>query len=228
MKTQIHLLLGLALVLSSKAALAHGVTNAKASELSLHRVERLVALCNLGDPNQPHNMPGMPGYDPTKCKNDPSKPKKGIDPDYQNKVAGLITMTLAHQNEDEPSFKTTVFQYKSQDGSQRAVEIILDEEGRPLTYQELAGGPAQNAPTWPDKDATTLSENALHYVLEGAVTKPELKPYNEKLTSLAITQGKNAQGQTVAAVDFTADGETKALRVRVKTNGDFDSAEFIN
>jgi len=227
MKSKINLLFGLTLIFSSKAVFAHGVTLAKASELSLHRVERLVALCNLGDANQPVNIPGQPGYDPTKCKNDPNKPKKGIEPDYQNKPIGLVIIALAHQNEDEPSFKTTVFQYKAQDGTQRSVDIILDEEGRPLSYQENAGGLAYNAPAWPDKDATTLSENALHYILEGAVTKPELKPYSEKLKSFSIVPGKNAQGQLVAVVDFTADGEAKILRVRMKTNGDFDSAEFV-
>ena len=228
MKTQLSLILGLILVVNSKGVFAHGMTKAKASELSLHRIERLVALCNLGDPNQPLNIPGQPNYDPTKCKNDPSKPKKGISPDYQNKIASLTMEVLSHENEEDPTFKSTVYQYKSEDGSQKAVEIILDEEGRPLSYQEIAGGEPLSAPSWPDKDPTTLSENAFHTILEGSVTNPELEPYNEKLTGFTIVPGTNSQGEQVAVVDFVAEGETKILRVRMKTNGDFDSAEFVS
>lgn len=216
------------LIANSKVAFTHGVTSAKASELSLHRVERLVALCNLGDPNQPLNIPGQPGYDPAKCKNDPNKPKKGIDPNYQNKISNLSIEILSHENEEEPSFKATVYQHKSEDGSQKAVEIILDAEGRPLSYQEINGGVPLNAPIWPDKDPTTLSENALHYILEGAVTNPNLKLYNEQLKSFSLIQGTNAKEEMVAIVDFMAEGEAKILRVLMKLNGEFDSSEFIS
>lgn len=228
MKTQLSLILGLILIANSKVAFTHGVTKAKASELSLHRVERLVALCNLGDPNQPLNIPGQPGYDPAKCKNVPNKPKKGIDPDYQNKISNLNIELLPHENEEDPSFKATVYQHRSKDSSQKAVEIVLDEEGRPISYQEINGGVPHAAPVWPDKDPTTLSENALHYIFEGSVTKPELAPYNENLTSFTIVSGTSADEQQVAVVDFLAEGETKILRVRLKLNGEYDSAEFVS
>ncbi|MBX9767416.1 MAG: hypothetical protein K2X47_09110 [Bdellovibrionales bacterium] len=227
MKSQFKVILGLGVLLGSSAALAHGVTNAKASELVLHRMERLVALCNLGDPKQPHNMPGMPGFNPAKCKNDPTKPKKGIDPEYETSLIGLTIEALAHQNEDEPSFKGVIYQYKAQDGTQRALEIILDEEGRALTSKEIPGGAAALAPIWPDKDATVLSEYALHFVTGSAAAKPELKPYNEKLKSFTILPGKNALGQLEAVVDFIAEGETLKLRVHMKPNGDVDSAELV-
>jgi hypothetical protein len=220
--------LGLVLFANAELALAHGVTNAKASELSLHRIERLVALCNLGDANRPINIPGRAGFDVTKCKNDPTKPKKGINPDFQNKIFRLNVEALPHQNEEEPSFKTIVTLYKTGEGNHRALEIFLDEEGRPLTHQEISEQENTAELVWPDKDSATLSENALHYILEGAVTKPELKPYNENLQYLTITQGTNAQGQLVAIVDFVSTGVTEILRVRMKTNGEFDSAEFIN
>ncbi len=223
----ISVLGGLALLGSSNLAFAHGVTNAKAVELAFHRVERLVLLCNLGDASLPHNMPGMPGYDPTKCKNDPSKPKKGIDPDFQNKLQSITMTLLPHNEEDEPSFKATVYQYKAADGTQQSVEIILDEEGRPLSYTVGAGGPAASAPTWTDKDPTTISENALHYVLEGSVTDPKLRSYNEGLTRLTINPGTNSAGQAVAVVDMERTEAEPILRVRMKLDGNFDSAEYI-
>ena len=220
-------LVGFVLCGSSNLVFAHGVTNAKALELAFHRVERLVLLCNLGDAALPHNIPGMPGYDPSKCKNDPSKPKKGIDPDFQNKLQTITMALLPHNEEDEPSFRATVYQHKAADGTQQNVEIIMDEEGRPLSYTVGTGGPAANAPTWTDKDPTTISENALHYVLEGSVTDPLLRSYNEGLARLTINLGTNSAGQAVAVVDMERTEAEPILRIRMRVDGNFDSAEYI-
>lgn len=229
MEKKFGLMLGLLIFMNHHLAFGHGVTLAKAAELSLHRLERLVAVCNLGDAKLPINIPGQPGYDSTKCKNDPSKPRKGITPDYQYKFFSMSVEGLAHQNEDDPSFKATAYQFKSHNGAQKAVEIILDDEGRPLSYQEVAGDVSQSAPVYQDNDPTTLSENALHYLLNNVGTKPELSPYNLKLQSFTILPSLDNGGRIVGAViDFSANGESKLLRMRMKANGDFDSLELVS
>jgi hypothetical protein len=223
-----ELLVGVCII-ASPSIFAHGVTLAKAAELSLHRVERLVALCNLGDATQPINIPGKPGYDATKCKNDPSKPKKGIDPNYQNKIAGLSIEFLAHENEEDPTFKSVISQKVLADGILRKIEIILDEEGRPLSSIEspLVKATAETPVVWTDKDPTTLSENSLHYVIDNVATKPELVPYSDNLKSFSISQVKTAQGEVVAEVKYVAQNVTEILFVNMKLNGDFHSAKVV-
>jgi len=198
MKRSIQMVLGLGLLgamLGGNAAFAHGVTNAKAAELALHRVERLVIL-------------------------------KKIEESFQSKPQSVKVEAIAHQNEDDPSFKTTVYQVPGQDGSQKSIEIVFNEEGKTIKYTVNAGSDAVNAPTWGEKDATTLTENALHYVLDNAAVKPELVPFSQRLSTLKLSPGTNAAGAPVALVEMGAAANDGVLRVRIKLDGTFDSAEI--
>lgn len=178
------------------AAWAHEVPAAKAAELALHRVERLVILRKIEEP-------------------------------FQSKFKNLRLEPIAHQNEDEPSFKATVFQYPGVDGTQKSLEIIMNAEGKALSHAVKAGADASGAPSWPDKDPVTLSENALHYVIENAINKPELVPFNERLSGFAITEGTNAAGDRIGLVSMSATDSGQILNVRVKLDGTFDSAELV-
>ncbi len=221
-------ILGVLASLQSSRAEAHGVSLAKATELVLHRIERLVILCNLGDSTQPVNLPSQPAYDPSRCKNDWSKPKKGIEPNYQNRLVAMTIDLIAHTEEEEPSFRGVAFQAKGPDGLQKSVTIDLDEEGRPVgkEIEKMASFSSVETFAWPDKDVTTLTENALHFVLEGAANLT-LAPYFQGLSSLVVTPGKNAAGELVASVDMKISDQEPVLRVRIKPNGDFDSSEIV-
>ncbi len=98
-------------------------------------------------------------------------------------------------------------------------------------FNVKAGGPAKGAPTWPveEKDAATLTESASHYILDNWETKEELKLYNEKLVGLTLSKAVRETGEILAQVDFeVSDKEAPKLRVFVKAaDGNFDSAEFI-
>jgi hypothetical protein len=157
-----------------------------------------------------------------------TKPAKGIDPDFQNKVRNVELTLLAHDNEEDPSFKITARQYPGSDGSQRTVDIVLDEEGRPLTNTVTAGAAPMNAPVWADKDPTTISENALHYVQETAVTDATVRRYAGSMTQLSITPGVNASNVAIAVVDARINSALPILRIRMKLNGEFESAEYVN
>ncbi len=182
--------------LFGNTALAHEVSNAKAAELSLHRVERLVIL-------------------------------RKIEEGFETKARNLALSLIPHDDEAEPSFQATVSQWPGTDGTQRSVEIVMNAEGKTLKHTVVAGAEPANAPVWPDKDAVTLAENALHYVIEGAVTKPEVVPFNENLTGFTLSQETNAEGAAGAVVDFRSSADARVLRVRVKADGTFDSAELI-
>src|SRR5438105_2992967 len=54
-----------------------------------------------------------------------------LDAGFQTLIKGLSVVELAHQTEEDPSFKTVITQYAGNDGTAKSVEIVLDEEGRP-------------------------------------------------------------------------------------------------
>jgi hypothetical protein len=199
MKRSIQIVLGLGFLgamFGGNAAFAHGVTNAKAAELSLHRVERLVIL-------------------------------RKIEDSFQSKPQSIKVEAIAHQNEEDPSFKATIYQVAGADGTQKSIEIVLNEEGKTIKYTVNAGADAVNAPVWADKDATTLTENALHYVLDNAAAKPELVPFSQSLSLLKLSPGTNSANVAVAVVDMKATANDGVLRIRVKLDGTFDSAEVV-
>ncbi len=185
------------LLLQVGAAQAAPISQAKAAELSLHRVEKLVIL-------------------------------KKIEAGFQDQIEGLTVEAIAHTAPDQPSYRTVAAQWPASDGSQKKVEIILAEDGKPISFTVLPGGgdPA-NAPTWSGQDPTTLSENSLHYVLENAANDVKVAVFFQGLTRFSTSQGKAADGSTVAVVDMEASNSTNKLRVQVTLDGTFSSAEFI-
>lgn len=152
---------------------------------------------------------------------------KKIEESYQNKIKGIKLELIPHREETEPGFKSTILQYPGTDGTQMSLEVILDGAGKAIKHTAVKGTEAQDVVTWPDKDAATLCENALHYVQDNAATKPELVPYNQNLTELSLSPGTNSSGASVAVVDIQAGAQAAILRVRMKLDGTFDSAEFI-
>jgi hypothetical protein len=193
-----RLFLGASILFTAlNSAHAETVTQAKAAELALHRVERLVVL-------------------------------KKIEESFETKIKNLRLELVSHSTPDAPSYKVTILQYPGADGKQKALELMMNEEGKALTSNVLPGSDAVNSPTWPDKDPVTLCENSLHYVLEGASTKPELVPFFQKLTSFSLSEGTNAAGEKVAVVDMRTNDRDPILKVKMKMDGTFDSAEFVN
>ena len=152
---------------------------------------------------------------------------KKIDEAFQSKVKGLTIENLVKQVATDPTFKVIVSQYPGADGKIFQLELMMDENGKTLTYNVVAGSAAQGAPAWPDKDPLTLAESALHYVIEGSAIDSKLKPYNDVGSSIASMQGTDAQGKLVAAFDIRAKDQAKYLRILIKPDGTFQSAEFL-
>ena len=190
------LLLGLGL--DQPAIAAEPVSNGKATELSLHRMERLVTL-------------------------------KKIDEAFQTKLKAVKLEVLPHQGVDQPAFKFTMVQVAGEDGSQRAVEITLTEEGRSLGFQPLPGGSEpKDAPDWSDKDSAELSESALHYVLDNVSVNSKLAPYFNNLSqvNLSPASGPSASGR-VACVTIVARGDDPVLKIFLRADGTIESVEFV-
>ena len=184
---------------------AEEISQAKAAELSLHRMERLVTLENI-------DKSFVKDFRALKVavleKKDPADPRFYI---------------LAEQYAAEDGTKNELELWFNPDAPDRR------KQWPPFNVK--SGGSATGAPQWPveEKDAVTLAENASHYILDNWQTKEELKLYNEKLVSLSLTQVVRETGEIIAQVDFeVSDKDAPILRVFIKAqDGGFDSAVLV-
>jgi hypothetical protein len=141
---------------------------------------------------------------------------------FQTKLKSLKLVALPHQNETDPSFKVTAFQYAGADGTQKSLEIVLDQEGKALSFSAKPGADAVNAPDFGDKDAVALAEASMHWLEDSGTSRPELAVYGQKLTQLTITAGG-----PLALIDLQAGATDPVLQVRIKLDGSFDSADIL-
>ena len=196
MKIQL-LSVSLMIILASSLAQADdAVTNAKAAELALHRLERLVIL-------------------------------KKVEASFQSKLQDIAVAPLTHPTPDDPSFKVTLGQFPGADGTQKKLEIILNESGRALSFNPIAGTEATNAPAWTTTDATSLSEDSLHFILDNVAQKQDLLPFFNSMTSAMLMQAKDAAGADVALLMIEAGPKDPMLHVMVKLDGTFDSYQIM-
>lgn len=181
--------------LISFAATAHengpGVTNAKAAELSAHRIDRLVTLGK-------------------------------IDQSFLYKFDKL-EITVA--NQPPVYYKVTVSQTKPIEGSPLQLEISFDDDGKPISYQVSAGGAAGPDIGWSAKDAVSLAENALHYVLENN-SDQKIALFDRALSSFSLTKVQ-LNGQEVAQGQMTSSLTSEKLNVYLTLDGTFISAEIV-
>jgi hypothetical protein len=184
----------LALGATTGLANAANVAPAKAAELGVHRIERLVTL-------------------------------KKIDQAFMDKFSSLQIESLTQGSPADPAFKVTASQVAGPDGKRNQVEILMDGTGKALSNTVKQGTDAVAAPRWSDKDPVSLTENAMHVILEGATT-PKLKPYFTGFTSVELTQDRDASGQTIARFKMRSKDSAAALEVLLKADGTVISSQI--
>ena len=150
-----------------------------------------------------------------------------IDASFLTEIQSLKLDLIPHSDEVTPAFKVTALQGLAQDGTRRGLELVMNADGKALSQNGLAGSAPTVASAWTDKDAVTLTENSLHYVLDNVATTPSLAPIDANLTEVNLTHGTNAAGQAVAVAEFKTAAQQPGLRVRVKLDGTWDSAEAV-
>jgi len=195
MKIQFGFVVVGSLILSG-AVNADTVTNSKAAELALHRLERLVIL-------------------------------KKVDASYQSKLRDIKVEDLAHATPDDPSFKVSLSEFPGVDGTQKKLEIIMNEAGRATSFHEVTGTESLTAPTWGSIDATTLAEDSLHFILDNTGQKPELAPFFNSMSSSQLIPIKDAAGSDAALLLVQAGSKYPILHITVKLDGTFESYQLV-
>lgn len=180
-----------ATMFSSGVAFAAPASKAKITELSAHRIDRLVALNKID----------------------------------KNFLTRLETIEVTPVNQPPVAFKARVSQTQPAQGQALQIDLSFAEDGKALAYQPVAGGVAGDDPKWPDKDAGSLTENALHYVLENA-TDAKVKKFFDGMTIFTLIKG-DLNGQIVARGQMQSSLTTEKLNVYLKLDGTFISAEIV-
>ncbi len=146
-----------------------------------------------------------------------------IDGDF---LMRLENVELSMVNQAPVAFIVKASQTQPANGSQSMqLELAFDKDGKALSYQVLSGGNSGPDPAWPDKDAVTLAEDALHYVLDNA-NVPEIKNFFDGLTVFNLTK-VDLKGVIVARGQVHSSLTTSKLNIYVQLDGTFISAEVV-
>lgn len=130
------------------------------------------------------------------------------------------------QNQAPAYYKVRVSQTQPASGEALQMDVVYDGNGKPLSYNVLAGGNPGPDEGWTGVDAVTLMENGLHYVLENGEKDANVKPFHTALTTITLTKGQ-LNGKTVARTQMKSSESALTLNVYVNLDGTFISAEFV-
>jgi len=182
------------------------VSAARAAELALHRIEKLTVL----------RVPGGGG-------------KRLLPPTFKLHLTTLDRLAL----DGEGAYRFEAATTPDREGKRSRIAFALDITGAPVrSNREIAdsamaaGEPAQPF-VWPDRNAASLAEEGLHFVIDRAGEVAGLEPYLKDFHSLTIaadTTGAEPQ----AVIDIRSSSAKDVLRVWIKANGDFLRHRFIS
>ncbi len=151
---------------------------------------------------------------------------KKIDESFMSNL-GTVSVTAQKQAQPtDPAFKVMISLYPGADGTSTQLQLLMDDQGKTLSFNVIAGPASANPPKWQDKDSVTLTENSLHYVLDGWQTSnPDVKPFFTDMKSLRLSQIVDASGQTLSKTEFLSNSVATTLEVYLKLDGTFVSAQ---
>lgn len=141
-----------------------------------------------------------------------------IDSSYQTKFRTILFTNL-EGGANDPVYLGVAEQYPGQDGKANKIELYMDVRGKTLKNISVQGTDATNFPQWPNKDALTLSQLALHYVLEHNEHDQKLKLFLDKLKSFTLSVGTDDNGEMIAYADLTSYQVPNPLRIELEVDG---------
>jgi hypothetical protein len=163
----------------------------KATELGVHRIERLVTL-------------------------------NRIDPTF---LSNLQVLKVERVNENGAVFKITALTEPGANNQASSLIMLSDNQGKVLSHTPGPVIAPANPVAWPIKDAGTLFEDALHFVLEGWVQNPPAKAFYLGLMTISL-EALNENGQLVAHFVVTSDDDARTLHIKLATDGTVLSHEI--
>ncbi|QDK44671.1 hypothetical protein DOM22_05595 [Bdellovibrio sp. ZAP7] len=170
---------------------ANTITISKATELGVHRIERLVTL-------------------------------KKIDAFF---LSGLASLRAESSSESGATYKVYGYTEAGSDGTYLTITLLMDAQGKTLSHQITEGLKPASPINWPIKDASSLMEEGLHFVLEGWAQNSDVKPFYTGLQSIVLTPEYDASGNLLARFTVKSDDVAQTLTIILKPDGTFVSHE---
>lgn len=185
------------MMLFTVSAFAHDPTPgtvaiSKATELGVHRIERLVTL-------------------------------KRIDETFRTQ---LVSLRAERTEENGAAYKVYGYVAPASNGKSSAITLWQDSQGKTLAHSVDQQAAPANPFNWPSKDPVNLTEEALHFVLEGWEKHPEVKDFYVDLKTLSLRPVQDDRGDLVAQFSVTSGHTDKTLIINLNQDGRFLSYEL--
>lgn len=139
----------------------------------------------------------------------------------------LDVVALPHNEPTDPAFQVNVKQAPSANGKQSDLKILLDMKGRFLSHK-IVSDVASSEIEWPDSPVEELVETVLHYVTEQKPAGIDIKPFNEKMKTLKISQKTVSDGEKQAVVVIESSATSKKLEITLSISGDILNVALLN
>ncbi len=141
-------------------------------------------------------------------------------------AAGLYAMRAERTTDPDQPYK--IFGYVLPDANNRSstISMVSDVNGKVVSYSVSEIFRPAALVSWPIKDAATLIEDGLHFVLEGWVDHPEVKAFYLGLSSITLHSATDSQGNRIALLQVTSDDDSRVLSIKLQLDGSFISHEI--
>jgi hypothetical protein len=150
---------------------------------------------------------------------------KKIDASFVSMLQTIELEKLSQTQAGDPAFIATASQVAGIDGTRNQVEIVLDDQGKALSFKVKSGSPSKDAPVWAEKNSASLIESSLHFLLDHGAEKPDVKPFFESALTLNLSK-MNSNGKDFALVIITAKDTQAVLNIVLGLDGSFQSYEI--
>lgn len=144
---------------------------------------------------------------------------KRIDPVF---VSNLKAVTGERINENGARFRFLGVTEPDAQNQVSAITILMDAQGKVLSHSVTGTVTPANPVSWPSKNAASLIEEALHFVVDSGERFPEIKPFYLGLTSIGLEPLKD-KGELLAHLKVTSDDDKRTLHIYLKTDGTYVS-----
>ena len=183
---------------ASSVAMADIATRARAAELSLHRVEKLIILKKID----------------ASFQTAVNQLDLAVQPSDTDAPGGTY-------------FRAIMSEVPAQDSTRKSVKLFMDDQGKTLIHKPMSGGDAFNPPIWPAKDPISLMEVAMHCVQgeliensHACADHPELPAFNRDFQNLTLSQLRDAAGVPSGALaTIQAEKSHSLLKIRINLDG---------
>ena len=137
----------------------------------------------------------------------------------------LSSLKIESTTENAATYKVYGYLQTGVDGTALSLTIWMDAQGKTLNYVVNPGTKSSTPFIWPAKEAASLMEEGLHFVIEGWVKHPEVKVFYTGLSTIVMTPIKDAQGNLLAQFTVKSDDTAQILTINLKADGTFVSYE---